>query len=441
MPSLGGGNMDIRSILGSIVNFAKSKAAHTATAPCDGFVLKMHYRWTFFIFLAGFFSVWYNWYHRDIITCVSHFNADTQVRLDYINICLSYPFIEYDDYTRRYLLYYRWIHWVFLLLAGIYYIPRKVSKNVDNPKLRKLIEDLYQNSSRYDQIENQIVEHSVRYIAFNLKTHNGLYYKFLFINILALLIDIFTLYFLDFVLQGYFLKYGFNAYPFERDPRKFTDYMSVMFPPFATCELERANQLTAMREEKLGCHLTFMELYEKVFLLIWLWLIILMTVSIMYIIFILLLGFPFFRKYVLRMSKPVHSQQNVNTIINAVSKICKVGDIYVIYRVKQHLSHARFYELLHKLSNPDHMKAYMPNPIDLHNEKAKALAKNSYDNLRNRKGQPHQQQPQDPPINPEYLQHLLSNSDVVPRGPQHKNQQDIQQRTPLLNKNTSILIE
>ena len=51
-------------------------------------------------------------YHRDVITCVSHFNAETQVRLDYINICLSYPYVEGEEgEPRRYILFYRWISW------------------------------------------------------------------------------------------------------------------------------------------------------------------------------------------------------------------------------------------------------------------------------------------------------------------------------------------
>ena len=79
---------------------------------------------------------------------MSHFNAETQVRLDYINICLSYPYVE-DDGQRRYLLFYRWISWSLLVLAGIYYIPRKISKNQDNPKCKKLLEDLAANSFRW----------------------------------------------------------------------------------------------------------------------------------------------------------------------------------------------------------------------------------------------------------------------------------------------------
>ena len=64
MPSIGTGSVDIRQILNTIVNVVKSRANTVCTAPCDGAVLKMHYRWTFFIFIGGFFTVWYQWYVR-----------------------------------------------------------------------------------------------------------------------------------------------------------------------------------------------------------------------------------------------------------------------------------------------------------------------------------------------------------------------------------------
>ncbi|KAL7637653.1 UNVERIFIED_CONTAM: hypothetical protein RMT77_011262 [Armadillidium vulgare] len=356
--------MDLRSMIGAVINFSKSKANEICTAPCDGLVLKMHYRWTFFMLLGTYFTVYYSWLYKDVMVCVSHYNADMQVRLDYMNICLSYPYVDGKDNTRRYLLFYRWIHWVFLVLAGIYYIPRKVSKNVENTKFKSLLEDVAQNSNRYDIVENQVFQCVDLYMNSNVRTHNGLYFKYILLNVLSLIIDIFTLYFLDFVLQGYFLQYGFHSYPFERDPKTFKDFMSSAFPPFATCELDSVNQITAKRKETLGCHLTIMELYEKVFLLVWFWLILLMTVTSLYIVFICMMMIPRFRYYVLKPEKPIYCNLSIKTLIDGVNKNCKVGDIYILYRLKQYLSHARFYELLSKLSKERFWE--IPNlPIDV----------------------------------------------------------------------------
>uniref|UniRef100_A0A6A7FNZ0 Innexin n=1 Tax=Hirondellea gigas TaxID=1518452 RepID=A0A6A7FNZ0_9CRUS len=363
MPGQGGRSFDIiRQLAGNVINIFNKRQV-ICTAPCDGQVLKMHYQWTFWIFLAGFSAIWYSWFHRDVITCASHFNAETQVRLDYINICLSYPFLQVGN-ERRYLLFYRWIHWVLLLLAMIYYIPRKLSKNAENPKVKKLFEDLAVGVHRYDNYEREMVDRAARYMAFNIKTHNGLFYKYLFCNVVALAIDLFTFHFLDWVLQNRFLRLGFQAYPFNRDPKTFTDYLSQTFPPFADCELNIESQLVNKRIEKLGCHLTVMELYEKVFVYIWLFLIIQTTITCLYIIYLLLFWNKWVRLHILRVAKPVTAKQSNSSVRHTVVSVienCKVGDIYLLYRLRQHFSHARFYELLTKLSDPDFLRLFLDN--------------------------------------------------------------------------------
>ncbi|KAG0712508.1 Innexin inx2 [Chionoecetes opilio] len=431
MPSIGAGSVDIRSIFSTILNAIKTRANQICASTCDGLVLRMHYRWTFCLLFGGFLTVWYSWYHRDVITCVSHFNAETQVRMDYINICLSYPYVE-DNGSRRYILFYRWISWTLLVLSWIYYIPRKVSKSLDNARCKKLLEDLASNAHRFDQVEEQLVERTARYLIFNLKTHNGLYWKFLGVNILSLIVDLFAMQFLDFILQGRFIPYGIKAYPFERDPRTFSDYMSQAFPPFASCELNNVNQLVNKRTEKFGCHLTIMELYEKLFLGLWVWLILLILITSCYIIFLLTMWLPCMKAYMLRTAKPVHSADKVRSVIQKVSMNCKIGDIYLLYRIKGHLSHVRFYELMMRLADPSLCKAVpQPVPSAIPEGKDKIPPNKQQDNtLRARRPQ------QDPPINPEYLQQYLNNPEMVGRHPQHPDQ-----RTPLLKKNTSILIE
>ena len=366
-----------------------------------------------------------------MITCVSHFNAETQVRLDYINICLSYPYVE-DEGSRRYILFYRWISWCLLVLSWIYYIPRKLSKSFDNARCKKLLEDLATNSHRYDQVEEQLVERAARYLIFNLKTHNGLYWKFLGVNVVALVVDLFAIQYLDFILQGRFLPYGYKSYPFERDPRTFSDYMSQTFPPFASCELTNVNQLVNKRTEKFGCHLTIMELYEKLFLGLWVWLILLIFITCCYIIFLLCMWLPCMRTYLLRTAKPAHGSDKVHAIIQKVAQNCKIGDIYLLYRIKGHLSHVRFYELMMRMSDPSlGTPPVQPAPGPTPDGKDKMPPNKMQDTLRQRRPMP-----QDPPINPEYLQQYLSNPHQ-----QLPHQQHPDQRTPLLKKNTSILIE
>ena len=353
MVGQGGRNFDvIRQISSNVLNVFNKKQG-LVIGPCDGWILRMHYQWTFWIFMGGFSAIWYSWFHRDVIQCVSHFSAENNVRLDYLNICLSYPFLNLEDDKKRYLLFYRWTHWVFLILAMVYYIPRKISKISDNPKLRKLFEDLAANQHRYDEVERNSMERAARYLVFNYKTHDGLYYKYLFCNLIALGIDIACFHSLDFVFQGKFMKYGYNAFPFYRDPRHFTDTMSQTFPPFAKCTLHKKVQLVDDRTEQFGCHLTVMELYEKLFLFVWFWLLILIGLTVLYIIYLLFLWISFMRLHVLRVAKPVSATSTVRFTVCSVISNCKIGDVYLLYRLRQFFSHARYYELLVKITDQD----------------------------------------------------------------------------------------
>ncbi|CAL4080201.1 unnamed protein product, partial [Meganyctiphanes norvegica] len=200
-----------------------------------------------------------------------------------------------------------------------------MSKISDNAKAKKLMEDLAVNAHRYDGVERELVERTAQYMAFNFNTHNGLFNKYLMCNVVALIVDLFTFQFLNFLFQGYFIQYGYQAYPFYRDPVGFTDYMSQMFPPFANCELHNEVQLVNKRIERLGCHLTVMELYEKIFLLIWVWLIVLTAMTAAYILFLMLLWIPQVRLLALRVAKPIHATDNTRTVIYNVVKNCKVG--------------------------------------------------------------------------------------------------------------------
>ncbi|XP_018017761.1 innexin inx2-like [Hyalella azteca] len=456
MPSVGTGSVDIRSIISSIVNVIKSRANVVCTAPCDGAILKLHYRFTFFVLIGGFFTVWYQWYHRDVITCVSHFNADTQVRLDYINICLSYPYVEIkeegnkENPRRRYLLFYRWVTWSFLVLAGIYYIPRKVSKNFENPKCKKLIEEVAAHSFKVE-VEQQIIEKIACYMIPNLKTHNGLYIKYVLINILALFIDIFALNYFDFLLQGRFIRYGIEAWPFERDPKGFTDYVSQTFPPFAKCNLNEANELVSKRSELFGCHLTMMELYEKVFLMLWVWLIVLIFLTSAYIVMLFLAFIPKFRELWLRSAKPIFAPERTRTLISKANENMRTGDVYLLYRFKGHLSHAKFYSLLSRLADPKLNDKVKPEDTTLLDTKTFPQGSNSAKGIgiypsasdtRNRKA-PMPPQNVQPPMNPEYIKGLFSNPETLARHGQIA-PNDMAQTRPLLSNsknNTSILIE
>ncbi|KAG7171060.1 Innexin inx2-like 6 [Homarus americanus] len=316
--------------------------------PIDSLVLRLHYRLGVLIYLLAYNIVQGNWFLRDAIHCVEGYNAATTIPFHVKNICLSYPYVcennettsDEQDCSRRYILFYRWIYFLFLLLSGVYYIPRIIAKKAENPRLRKLIIDLAQGENRYDgSTWERDTEMMLNYMQSHISTHGSLYLWLVICHIVALVIDIGTIYFLDFLLHGRFLKLVYMAYPFHRDPQYFTDELSQTFPPFVNCTLGRQMLINNQRIDYLGCHLMLMELYEKVFIFIWIWLAIVTVCTALSVILLLVITLPPFNSFFLHM----HSTSKcIKEMKRKVLKICQYGDLYVLYLMKRHRSEAQF---------------------------------------------------------------------------------------------------
>ena len=115
------------------------------------------------------------------------------------------------------------------------------------------------------------------------------------------------------------------------------------------------HQLLAKRTEELGCHLTVMELYEKVFMALWIWIVFLMVITAGYLVYLAMFWLPYFRtNYVHRRYKtPPFAQDGAKEKIASTLREYDVGDTFVLARLRGYLSNARFYVVLVKLAALD----------------------------------------------------------------------------------------
>lgn len=342
--------------LNTVLNFVKKRRKSTPSV-AENFITRLHYQWTFWFLIFMYAVVWNSWYQKDVMNCVNSFNADAQIRSDYINICFTYMFTPptMPGETRRYLFFYRYLHFAILGVAALYYLPRKFSKKFDNMRVKKLITDLYSHSGKYDNVsEKALTDRISKYITQNLGTHNVLFYNNLVSTLLALVVDVLAFFVFDYTLQGRFISYGLMSIPFNRDPIYYTDYMSQTFPPFTQCEISPLQKLVGKRTEVFGCHLTVMELYEKMFLALWLWMVVLTFMTVCYLIYLCCFFLPYFRRTLLSCTKPncASDEDNIQDRIDTVIKTCKVGDIFLLFKVKAFVTANRYYILLCNLAEP-----------------------------------------------------------------------------------------
>ncbi|XP_076058369.1 uncharacterized protein LOC143035317 [Oratosquilla oratoria] len=322
----------------------KRKENHS---PFNTAVMQLHTRWTVWFFFQIAMIVWSNWYWQEgLIMCINQMDAKKAAD-HYLNICLSYIFTSLTD--KKYLMHYRWIHWMFGLLAFAYFILKIVTVVLDNARVKKFLEDVARSSERYDKNSvEQTKQTVVAYFQLHAGHHQGLYMKLIFVHLLAYLLDLAVIAFINFTIQGQFMYLVPDALPFSRDYVGFTDPLSTVFPPFASCTFNKDWRMFGSRTEEFVCHLTLMELYEKIFVFVWLWMVLLVVWSSIYVVFLMVAIVSPIWTY-------IHHVVALKHIQRSVSKTWGLADFYVLFCVKRRVSAVAFVQITEELgiaSNP-----------------------------------------------------------------------------------------
>ena len=340
----------INNIKGGVLNFFQRRQNFFSSVS-DGLFLRMHYKYTFWLFMATFAMVWYNWLTQDIIFCVSHYNTETAPRKDHVNLCLSYPFID-EGKGRVTLLYYRWLHWVVFLCALAYILPHKLAKVTRYDKVTKLIDFMSNNITNYGSAENNMMEAVRKHFASEVGGQNSIFTRYIKANFLALGVNAFIFWALDAVLLGKFHDLGIVAFPLtvSRDGQYLTDPLTQAFPPFVDCEIKDVHVLTNKRDETFGCHLLAQEFYEKLFLIIWYWMVFLMIAQFLYIIFLVCFCFKPFRRFIFNRILGVSCKD-----LSEATQKFQIGDWFVLYKLRVCFYYDGFNLLVNKLADRNMM--------------------------------------------------------------------------------------
>ena len=245
-------------------------------------ILTIYYKYgTLLCFFINICIV-YNIFTRDVIYCKDgHGFEDEKLRYAMINFCLSYPQLNNDD-DSEFVLFYKWIPWVMTLLCVLFYSPKFVINFSSCDYTAKCLRKLNDNEEKEDSelLLDQLIK--TRW-----NKSKRIYFGCLLCHFYTLILNVFIFFLLDFLLQGRFLLYIPKTFPFERDPLNFSDEMTQIFYPFIRCTI-KTDLIQLGREEVLLCHLTLMEYYEKIFFILWIYLVIALLCISGYIIFLLL---------------------------------------------------------------------------------------------------------------------------------------------------------
>ena len=338
----------LRQVGSSVINFFNRR--EYIVSPADGTVLKLYYKYTFWLLMSGFAAVYYNWYTRDIIVCTSHYNVDAQIRTDYLNMCATWPYRVIDG-KKEYMLYYKWVHWVMLLSALAFYIPHKLVKRVAEHRLSRFLEQVNTMSAQGEAGENNLIITVCRYFFTNAKRQDNIYYRYLGSNVVAMFISISLFFLYDVMFFGKFKSLGYDAFPFVRDGKFLTDPLHQTFYPFVNCQIGDGQQLVNERKETFGCHLTAQEFYEKLFLVLWFVFIFLMIVSTIYVLFLLCFFLKYFRRFLIKWLVRSKNVKKIDQIIDDATENFGIGDWFLLYKLRSGFFGKGFEMLLHILGD------------------------------------------------------------------------------------------
>jgi len=184
--------------------------------------------------------------------------------------------------------YHKWYQWVafFLFLEVLFfYLPRYIWKSAESGKVKMLIGDLKDPLLDDGAKESQINE-IVKYFRLHRGTHSLYAMRFFAMEIVNFVNVIGQIYFIDFFLDGEFLKYGTDVFHFtglEHEDRP--DPMAVVFPKVTKCTFNKYGPSGTIEKKDGLCVLPQNIINEKMFIFIWFWLVFLAVVTGLYLIF------------------------------------------------------------------------------------------------------------------------------------------------------------
>jgi len=303
--------------------------------------------------------------------------------------------------------YYQWVGFVLFFQAILFYLPRYIWKNIEKNRVQKLVAflgspynldlgeeqqiipnessestgekeplvkskkvqtekvcELCKNKERIFDVCNicnvkicQCQEGKCHYdevVNFIKRKDNRYYYWFQFCMILNLLNVIGQIFLIDQFLDGEFTTYGFDAFKFlDVDPDQRYDPLARVFPKVTKCTFHKYGPSGTVQKFEGICVLPVNILNEKIYFILWFWLVILSAITGLFLIYEIR---NVSRQY--RLDKLLGVLKNDKiTIYNTpgLDESCKsldVGDWFLMTLIGGNADHKHFKLLIQHMQDP-----------------------------------------------------------------------------------------
>uniref|UniRef100_A0A2P2I4A3 Innexin n=1 Tax=Hirondellea gigas TaxID=1518452 RepID=A0A2P2I4A3_9CRUS len=264
----------------------------------DNAVLHLHYRFTFLIFVISSAFVTAKEFFGAPIDCLPIKSVPTGILNVYCFIMAIFsvpkhydkvigdgvpyhgigPQLEDDELV--YHAYYQWVPLVLFLQAMLFYIPRFIWKQAEGGLFDVILGGL--NEPLLGNKEKRLKKHRILcdYMLKNMRMHTAWAWRFFACEMLAFVIVVGNIFFTDYFLGGTFLTYGTDVINFvDMDAEDRIDPMTRLFPTVAKCNFRAFGPSGTVEVYDTMCILAVNIITQKIYILIWFWLIALAAIT------------------------------------------------------------------------------------------------------------------------------------------------------------------
>ncbi|XP_073945600.1 innexin inx2-like [Choristoneura fumiferana] len=341
----------------------------------DNNVFQMHYKVTVFMLLVSALLVTSKQFFGEPIHCMT--DSDKDKDIDAVNsYCWIYgiytlksQFVGKEGVHNAYLgvgpdsnkeddkikhTYYQWVCFVLLGQSVMFYTPRYLWKIWEGGRLKTLASDLTSPMVTKDWPEYRRGELVCYLTHSSMYSHNMYALRYAFCEILNLINVVGQIFLLDVFLDGAFRNYGAAVAAFTHTPRipaDMTDFVSVnpmdqFFPKLTKCFLRRYGPSGTIEVRDRLCVLPLNLVNEKIFVVLWFWLLMLTFVSALAVLFRVLV----FSARPLRTVMIMGQVRNVKrSIVSSIVKRFGFGNWFILYLLGKNLNPRIYKELILEL--------------------------------------------------------------------------------------------
>lgn len=173
--------------------------------------------------------------------------------------------------------------------------------------------------------------------------------KFFLCEILNLINVIFQIFYIDRFIGGKFLDYGSRIFEYNRHMGTGSDPMDDVFPKMTKCQFNRHGPGGDINNHDALCLLPLNIVNEKIYLVMWIWLIMLAVASSVAVLYrVVCVMFPKFRAYILW-------NQNTWAVVSDICSNGLYGDWFLLRQLSKNVDPETFSVFLKQLDKQMHL--------------------------------------------------------------------------------------